>query len=254
MNPGEKRCFCMLYDYNYIHFLSSFNILYFKFVTWDEEKKNMSLNKKEGEERGRGRRGWGEGTGEGRKRPHKMKQDRQVLHSSKSTNWKWIKVLSTSCFVSMTLKTTGFTSSENILNWLVTVASWRRATVWTKKMAHRLGGPRAVGGTRCLQETRPQSSGQASSRGCSRRASSGDAGGLQNLPQRIPLFWSGDGIWDSGVWTPGFYYPSIQQTDLRTETCIFNAPTLLSSATTRIMISVLFICNIRKPRVGMCIF
>ena len=152
MNPGEKRCFCMLYDYNYIHFLSSFNILYFKFVTWDEEKKNMSLNKKEGEERGRGRHGWGEG----RKRPHKMKQDRQVLHSSKSANWKWIKVLSTSCFVSMTLKTTGFTSSENILNWLVTVASWRRATVWTKKMAHRLRGPHAVGGTRCLQETRPE--------------------------------------------------------------------------------------------------
>ena len=47
----------MLYDYNYIHFLSSFNILYFKFVTWGEEKKNMSLNKKEGEERGRGRLG-----------------------------------------------------------------------------------------------------------------------------------------------------------------------------------------------------
>ena len=51
MNPGEKRCFCMLYDYNYIHFLSSFNILYFKFVTWDEEKKTCLLIKRK-EKRG----------------------------------------------------------------------------------------------------------------------------------------------------------------------------------------------------------
>ena len=115
MNPGEKRCFSMLYDYNHTHFLS-FNILYFKFVTWGEGKKNMCLNKKEGEWGGRGRPGWGEGTGEGGKRPHKMKQDRRVLQSSKTADCKWIKVLSRSCFVSMTLNTTGFTSSENILN------------------------------------------------------------------------------------------------------------------------------------------
>lgn len=48
-----------------------------------------------------------------------------------------------------------------------------------------LGEPGLWGESCGLQETRPQSPW---------RASPGDAGGLRNLLQRIPLFWSGDGI------------------------------------------------------------
>ena len=45
----------MLYDYNHTHFLS-FNILYFKFVTWGEKKKKKTcvLIKRKGSGEGEG--------------------------------------------------------------------------------------------------------------------------------------------------------------------------------------------------------
>lgn len=62
---------------------------------------------------------------------------------------KWMKVKSTGCFVSMTLNTTGFTSSKNILNGLVILASWRHATMWTRKTTHKQLGRAPGPGERC---------------------------------------------------------------------------------------------------------
>lgn len=141
----------------------------------------------------------GGGESKGGKTPHKMRKDRPFLHGSKTTDWKWIKVKSTSCFVSMTLNTTGFTFSKNILNWLVILASWRHRHVNKENNTWASGEGRRPCGATVSDLRRPR-----------HRAGAPSPGGIDlfyDFLQKIDMFQSTQHVWNLGIWLPGLCYP-----------------------------------------------
>lgn len=126
-----------------------------------------------------------------------MKKDRLFLQGSKTEDWKWIKVKSTGCFVSMTLNTTGFTSSKSILNWLALLAPWRHSSMWIRKTTLE-----QLGSTTGRVEWRGRAWDQDS------ELLGVSSWEVNIFPPVAPcIFQSMENTWDWGIQIPEFYYP-----------------------------------------------